>query len=183
VSGDGRWTVRERRPIYQSPWVSLELDLVELPDGSRLEHHVVRVTPSAGVLLVDPERRVLLLRRHRFITQHWSWELPMGRLEASEDVESGAARELLEETGWRAGRLESLVDFDAIPGLSDHHLYILAGTLPERVAEPTDPHEAVELAWFDTAQLRDLLVEGTIPDGPSLIGLLYALTFGPLADR
>ena len=80
-----RWTVHGETVLYDSPWVALHVADVELPDGRRLDHHLVRMpAPAAGVVVIDPERGVLLLWRHRFITDSWGWEIPAGRVEAGE---------------------------------------------------------------------------------------------------
>src|SRR5437870_4568884 len=101
-----RWHVHGERSLYASEWVGLALVDVEIPDGPRFEHHVVRFPyPAAGVILHEPERGVLLLWRHRFITDTWGWEIPAGKVEADETVEEGAAREAVEESGWAAGPL------------------------------------------------------------------------------
>jgi 8-oxo-dGTP pyrophosphatase MutT (NUDIX family) len=102
-----RWRVHGERPLYTSDWVNLSLADVELPDGTRFDHHVVRLRqPAVGVIMADAERGVLLLRRHRFITDSWGWEIPAGRVDPGETLEQAAERESVEETGWRPLELE-----------------------------------------------------------------------------
>src|SRR3954447_18080616 len=84
-----RRTVHGEKPLYESEWVSLTLVDVELPDGRRFDHHVVRMGhPAAGVVVHDPARGLLLIWRHRFIPDAWGWEIPAGRLDPRE---AGAA--------------------------------------------------------------------------------------------
>jgi hypothetical protein len=72
-----RWTVHGERTLYASEWVGLGLVDVEVPGGARFEHHVVRLPREAvGTVVHDPQRGVLLLWRHRFITDSWGWEVP-----------------------------------------------------------------------------------------------------------
>ncbi len=95
-----RWTVHGRRPIYDSPWVSLDLVDVEPVGGQRYEHHVVVVPYEAVCVIVqDPERGILLLYRHRFITDTAGFEVPAGGIDPGESVADAARREVLEETG------------------------------------------------------------------------------------
>src|SRR4051794_18816977 len=105
-----KWTVHGEHAVYSSPWVSLALVDVEIPGGERFDHHVVRMPrAAAGVIVFDPERGVLLLWRHRFITDSWGWEIPAGAIDDGESPEAAAAREVLEETGWRPGPLQHQV--------------------------------------------------------------------------
>src|ERR1700682_5792156 len=98
-----RWVVHGERTVYESPWVSLALADVEVPGGGRFEHHVVRMPGEAAAAVVRDQDRVLLIHRHRFITDTWGWEIPAGRVEAGEDPMAAAAREPLQETRRAAG--------------------------------------------------------------------------------
>ena len=94
-----RWTVHGERSLYESPWVNLRLVDVEVPGGPRFDHHVVRFPqPAAGTVVCDPVRGVLLLWRHRFITDTWGWEVPAGRVDDGETPEQPSTR-----TTWRSG--------------------------------------------------------------------------------
>src|SRR4030088_2797891 len=122
-----RWTVHGERPLYESEWVNLCLADVELPDGDRFEHHLIRAPrPAVGTVVVDDRRGVLLLWRHRFITDTWGWEIPAGRVEVGEELAAAATREALEETGWRPTGLQPLVTYHPSNGLSDQtfHLFL-----------------------------------------------------------
>src|SRR5215813_2025705 len=98
-----RWTVHGREAMYESDWVNVYLDDVELPDGKRLKHHVVTMPrPSVGAVVVDDQDRTLLIWRHRYITDRWGWEVPAGWVDPGEDRDDAVRREIEEETGWRA---------------------------------------------------------------------------------
>jgi 8-oxo-dGTP pyrophosphatase MutT (NUDIX family) len=106
-----RWTVHGERTVYDSDWVRLALVDVEIPGegGRRFLHHVIQMPqPASGVVVHDAARGVLLLWRHRFVTDTWGWEIPAGRAEAGETPRQAAAREVLEETGWQPGPLREL---------------------------------------------------------------------------
>ena len=167
------------REIYTSEWMSLHLADVEIPGGARFEHHVLRMPfEAAGTLVHDPDRGLLLLWRHRFITDNWGWEVPAGRIEADETPAQAAERECLEETGWRPGPLEPLVDYDAAHGATDHHFNIFLARGATYVGEPTDPGESERVEWLLVDRVRDEIAAGRMPDGLSLTAVLYALAFG-----
>ena len=115
-----RWIVHSDKPLYSDPWLDIRLADVELPDGRHLEHRVIRTPPGAGAVVTDEHRRVLLLWRHRFITDTWGWEIPVGRAEPGEGPAEAAAREVEEETGWRPGPLRPLPSILAITCLRSH---------------------------------------------------------------
>jgi 8-oxo-dGTP pyrophosphatase MutT (NUDIX family) len=171
------WHEFGSRQVYGSPWVNVDLVDVGLPDGTRIEHHAVRLPrPAAGVVVVNAARsEVLLIWRHRFIPDVWGWEIPAGRIEEDEDPTAGAAREVLEETGWRPGPLEPLVDFYPASGLADLHFWIWTAAGAAHVGEPTERNEAARVAWVPVADIRTLIRRGELTDGLSLTALLAFL--------
>ena len=143
-----RWTVHSEKPLYVDPWLDIRLADVELPDGRHLEHRVIRTPPGAGAVVTDERKRVLLLWRHRFITDTWGWEIPAGRVDPGEAIETGAAREVLEETGWRPGPVRLLTSYHPSNGLSDQtfHLFVAEGASQE--GPPVDWFEAERVEWL-----------------------------------
>ena len=176
-----RWTVHGERSLYESPWMQLRLVDIELPDGQRFEHHVLR-TPdqAAGVVVRDPEQGVLLLWRHRFITDRWGWEVPAGRIDPGEDPMAAAAREVEEETGWRPGPLRPLLDWYVASGITDHHFTAYVADGAEHIGDPVDAFEAERVEWLTTDAIRQAIAAGEIPDGPGLTALLAAFALGEL---
>ncbi len=172
-----RWTVHGERSLYESAWVSLRLVDVEIPEGERFEHHVVRIPgPAAACVVDDPERGVLLLWRHRFITDTWGWEVPAGRVDPGEPLAEAAARECLEEAGWRpVGPLEQLGVWHPTNGLCDQAFYAFRARAAEHVGEPVDRHEAERVEWLPWARVREEIAAGRVLDGFSLTSLLLAL--------
>jgi 8-oxo-dGTP pyrophosphatase MutT (NUDIX family) len=176
-----RWTVHGERILYESPWVRLAIADVELPDGERIEHDVVRLPREAALALVhDPTRGLLLLRRHRFITDSWGWEAPAGEIDDGETPEDAAARETLEETGWRPGPIRHLFSYFPMNGRVDQRFHVVVARGAEHVGEPADRNEAERVEWLPLEQVRELIRAGEISDGYSLTALLYALDAGVL---
>jgi 8-oxo-dGTP pyrophosphatase MutT (NUDIX family) len=174
--------VHGERVIYDSDWVRLALVDVEIPGGDRFEHHVVRAPQdAAGTVVYDPARGVLMLWRHRFITDTWGWEIPAGRIDAGETPATAAGREVLEETGWRPTGLEPLISYHPTNGLSDQRFHLFVARGAEHVGEPTDPGESERIDWLSPGRVRDLVRSGQVPDGLSLTALCYAMAFGVLA--
>jgi len=179
-----RWHVHGERSVYESAWMNLVLTDVELPDGQRFEHHLIRFERGAAMCVaVDDEDRVLLLWRHRFATDSWGWEVPAGRMESGETPEATARREALEETGWQPGETQLLVSYHPSNGVSDQVFHVVGASGATWVGEPSDPHEAERIEWVPLDEVRRLMRDGSVRDGGSVVALLWLCAFGPEAVR
>ena len=165
MTADGplAWKVRDSRALLsRPPWVDVEQETVELPDGRVVgDFYTVRLPDFAVVLALTPLREVVTLRHYRHGAGAVVLSLPAGHVDAGEDPGEAAARELLEESGYAAQRLEEMGRFivDGNRGCGWCHCFLATGCW--RVAEPAaqDLAEAsVELAPWDG--LRDLLAAG-----------------------
>ena len=174
-----RWTIHGERVIYDNEWIRLALTDVELPSGTRLEHHVVRSTAdAAGVVVHESARGVLLLWRHRFITDTWGWEIPAGRIDAGETPMEAGQRECVEESGWAPGPLTELASYFPNNGLSDCAFYLYLADGATELGPPTDPDEAERVEWLTVDRVREEIAAGQMGDGLTLTALTWCLAFG-----
>ncbi len=173
------WIVRSEQDLYRDKWVHLTSADVELPDGRHLDHRVIRTAaPGAGAVVVD-QGRVLLIWRHRFITDTHAWEIPQGSIRPGEDPADGAAREAEEETGWRPEKpLRPLVYAQPSPGImsSEHHIYRADGAT--YIGPPKDAFESDKIEWVPLNEIRGLIDKQHVVAGTTLVALLYLLTEG-----
>jgi 8-oxo-dGTP pyrophosphatase MutT (NUDIX family) len=171
-----RWKIHSTKPIYDSPWVRLRVDDVELPGGQRIEHHVLEFPkPSVGAVVVDSAGRILLLWRHRHITDASGWEIPAGWAEPGEDLASAVVREVQEETGYHIREVRPIAEYHPLSGISTMRYTVYLGTQPTKVQEP-ELIETERVEWFAAEDVRKLLATGQVVDGPSLTGLAYYLS-------
>lgn len=174
-----RWTIHGERSLYESDWVNLRLVDIELPDGHRFEHHVVRFpAAAAGTVIRDAEQGFLLLWRHRFVTDSWGWEIPAGRIDPGETPLEAAAREALEETGWQPGPLSPLIAYHPTNGVSDQVFHLFQADGATHVGDPVDDYESERVEWVEFDEARRLVAEGQVQDGLSLTALLWVLALG-----
>ena len=171
-----RWKTFGERVIYDNPWVWLGQVDVELPDGERFWHHVVRLPRAAMVVLLDDQGRALLLWRHRFVQDRWGWELPGGLIDEGEEPAETAVRELEEETGYRAGRVEHLVTFQPMVGMVDSEHVVFVGRDPEKTGEAIEANEVERMEWVPLSSVPGLIESGEIWNAGVLVALLRVLT-------
>jgi 8-oxo-dGTP pyrophosphatase MutT (NUDIX family) len=169
-----RWNVHGRRELYRSPWITLSLVDVEVPDGVRYEHHAVDAPDAAGVVVADPDRGVLLLWRHRFLSDEWAWEIPGGMIEPGESPEEAARRECVEESGWEPGPLSVLQRFRPIAGMSTQEFWVFAATGATEVGRAA-PDEAERVEWVPFDEIDRIVARNEVLDAMSVIALLHLL--------
>lgn len=170
-----RWTVHDEEPLYTDEWLDIRHADVELPDGRHLDHRLIRTPPGAGAIVTDRQQRVLLLWRHRFITDAWGWEIPIGKIDDGESPADAAVREVEEETGWRPDHLTPLLFTNPSPGLLDSAHHIFRTSTATYTGPPAEAFEAERIAWVPLADIGDLIDKCNITSGTTIAALLYYL--------
>lgn len=170
--------VAERRTVHHGMVWDIVRDTVDFAPGVRFDREYVHHTGAVAVLAVDAEDRVLLIRQYRHPVGHQLWEIPAGLLDvAGEGAHLGALRELAEETGHRAGRLETLLDLRPSPGGSDEVIRVyLATEVTELTGDDgyrrTDEEAEIEIAWVPLDDAVAAALRGELTNGTALAALL-----------
>jgi ADP-ribose pyrophosphatase len=163
--------------IYKGPVFGVRRDEVLEPGGLRTIREVITHPGSVVVLPVLADGRILLIRQYRHATRQYLWELVAGRIDAGENVPQAAARELIEETGYRAKRFRVFLDVFPTPGFLEERMYILlAEKLTAGEAEPEED-ERITLKAFTPAALERMIRQNVLRDAKSIAGLLYYFRF------
>ena len=160
--------------IFEGKVVKLRRDTVEVPGGAHAIREVIEHPGGVGLVPVDGDGTVLMVRQFRYPLGGVALEIPAGKLEPGEDHSITAVRELSEEVGARAGKLTYLGYAYASPGFCDEsiHLY-LAEDLTFGECHP-DEDEFLEPERIPLEQLVEMALDGSLHDGKSVIGVLRA---------
>lgn len=162
----------ERVIAHRGPLFAVEVLKWQDASGRTVRRDVVR---HPGAVLVVPELagdRLVLVRNVRVAVQARLWELPAGTLEPPEPPEQAAARELTEETGYKAGRIEPLGRFYTTPGMTDELMHVYVASDLVEVGQRLEPGEDIEVGILDAAAALAMIDDGTIRDGKTIAGLL-----------
>jgi 8-oxo-dGTP pyrophosphatase MutT (NUDIX family) len=150
----------------------------EAPDGELFERDVIRSPGAVGVvplLFEDGAPTVVLVRQYRGPLDRYVLEIPAGMRDiADEPPETTAERELIEEAGYSAGRLEYLTEYYTSAGMTDSvlHVYVATDLVPVQrdVHGPEESH--MDVLTLPLAEAVDMVVRGEIHDAKTVIGLL-----------
>jgi ADP-ribose pyrophosphatase len=168
--------------VYTGRIVDLDVDTVRFPDGSTGELEIFHHPGASAVVpfLSDPagaDPQLLLIRQYRYAAGGWLYEIPAGTLDEGEDPAVCARRELEEETGCTAERVERLTTIHSTPGFCDEriHLFMAVGLTMGEHRRERDEFLEVERMSLSAALAR--IERGEITDAKSVVGLLYAAGF------
>ena len=165
--------VLSSQAVYQGRIVQLRVDRVQEPGGVVVEREVVDHRGSVVVLPILPDGRVLLVRQYRHAVRRSLWELVAGGIEKGETPRRAAARELREETGYRASTLKALFDFYPSPGVMSERMFLVEARGLCPAPSSPEPDEVISVGSFSLPQLRTMIRQNKIKDGKTLVGLLW----------
>jgi ADP-ribose pyrophosphatase len=163
--------------IYSGPIFGVRRDEVIEPDGLHTKREVITHPGSVVVLPVFADGRILMIQQYRHATRQYLWELVAGRIDGGESPKKAAARELIEETGYRARKFEVFLDIFPTPGFLEERMYILLATgLTAGEAQPESDEKIISHAYKPN-ELKKMMQQGKLRDAKSIAGILYYLTF------
>ena len=176
------WKILDETTVIKDSWIDMRASTCQLPGGMVIAPFYVNHLPDfAVVVAVTPEHRVIMVRQYRHGVEKVLLELPAGCIEAGEDPKDGAARELLEETGYKAGSLEFL--FKIAPNASNCTSYAqcyLARNVFPAAPQNLDETEALEVVELEGEEVKRLLREGGVEQAVHVAALYTAAELGAL---
>ena len=166
---------------YHGRVISLDVDEVRFPDGSVGSLEIIRHPGAIAIVpVLDPESddpTVVLIRQYRYAADGFVYEIPAGRLDAGESPEQCAHRELAEETGYRAARVEHLFTMFTTPGFTDEKIHLFLATGLTMGESHREADEFMELHPTPLSQALAMIEQGEIQDAKTALALFYAANF------
>jgi len=163
--------------IYEGPVFGLRRDEVIEPSGIRAVREVITHPGSVVVLPVLPDKKILLIQQYRHATRQNLWELVAGRIDEGETPRQAAARELIEETGYRAKRFHVFLEMFPTPGFLEEKMFLLlAEGFTAGKAQPEEDEKIVSRA-YNRKELEEMIRKGKLHDAKSIAGILFYLRF------
>jgi ADP-ribose pyrophosphatase len=168
--------------VYGGRVINVDIDDVRFPNGSHGELEMVRHPGASAVVpfLTDPygpDPQILLIRQFRHAADDFIYEIPAGKLDGKEDPATCAERELREETGCTAARIEHVYTFFTTPGFTDEviHAFMATGLTRGEVAHEKDEFMSVETVTL--AHALELIKTGELKDAKTALSILFVAGF------
>lgn len=167
-----------RKEIFKGRIFDVVVDDVELPNGlGQAKRELIFHKGAVCVLAVTPEDKIILVRQYRKAIERISLEIPAGKLEVGEAGSEMAAaqRELEEETGYRAERLNLIYDFYSAIGFCNERLrlYLAEGLVKVENPRDKDADETIELVYLTLEEAKSAIASGEICDGKTIMAIQH----------
>jgi ADP-ribose pyrophosphatase len=160
--------------LLQGRTFKIRRDTLKTPDGRETKLEIVEHGGSVVLLPVDEENNLLFVRQYRHAVGREFLELPAGTRDEEEPYEECAAREIREETGMEAGKLQRVGDFYLAPGYSTEFMAVFLATELKENPLQADDDEFLEVERVPLKKALEMAEQGQLPDAKSLAGLLLA---------
>lgn len=156
---------------------------IELADGRVIHRPVIEHGGSVAVLPVLDDGRIVLIENRRHVVRQTLLELPAGMLDPGEEPRQAAWRELAEETGYRAGRIEHLASFYTSPGILSERMHLFLATQLQAGPASPEPSEQILSRPVAADEAIEMVRSGCICDGKTILGLLFWQRFAAPSQR
>jgi ADP-ribose pyrophosphatase len=170
--GEGR--TLKRNVLWEGSVGSFGIESVRLPNGRTATLAVLQHPGAVAVVPFVDGERIVMLRQYRHAARGTIWEVPAGKLDGGEDPASCAERELLEETGYRAGRLVATGKVFTTPGFSDEVIYLFCAYELQRGQSAHEAHEIIETHEMALEEALRMVDRGEIIDAKTIAALHHA---------
>lgn len=162
--------------IYEGKIINLKVDEVLLPNGRSSKRELIEHPGAVALVAITVENKLVLVEQYRKALERNIIEIPAGKIEKGEDPAYTAMRELEEETGYTAERLELIQSFSTSPGFADEviHVYAAIGLKKSESGAVLDEDEFVELMEVTIEEAEEMMKDNRIYDAKTAFAVLWA---------
>lgn len=160
--------------IYEGKVVNLRIDTVELPDKKYSKREIVEHPGAVGIVPITEDNYIIMVKQFRKPVEKFLFEIPAGKLEVNEEPRETALRELNEETGFNATRVEYLMEFYTSPGFSNERVHLFLATELVQGERCPDVGEFIEVVEIKMEDALKMIERGEIVDSKTIIGINLA---------
>jgi len=176
--------VLDHKVIHRGKVFNTIVDEIEYDSGNKSSRQIAEHPGGAVVLPLLDDGRIIFVHQYRYPLKEYLYELPAGKLEPNESPEVCAKRELEEETGYEAGRLEKLIAIFTSPGFSDEKLHIyLARNLRAGKQKLEEGELGLTLKYIPVKEAFHMVKTNEIVDAKSIVGLFFLSQMDPLGEN
>ena len=165
--------IENSQKVFEGRVVNVTVDTVS-EGGLTYQREVVHHNGSAVIVPVFDDGTVALVRQYRHPAVRYLLEVPAGTLAKGERPEIGAARELKEELGLVAARLEKLSEFFVSPGFCEEKMWVYLATELSEGEQALEEDEIIDVVRLPIADALEMITSGEIEDAKTIIGLMLA---------
>ncbi len=169
------FNILNRKTVFEGRIFNIENVRTRLPDGREFEYNLVAHAAAVTILPVDAQGNVWFVRQWRVGAEQSLLELPAGVLDEGEDPDTAAGRELREEIGMAARRIEKLGDFYMVPGYSSEHMYAYLARDLFNSPLDQDEDEFIDVEKIPVERVYEMVRQGEIKDGKTIASLMLAM--------
>lgn len=166
--------MKKTETVFQGKKFSVTVEEVTLPNGNPAKMEVIHHPGSVVIIPWLGGERYLLIYQYRHCLGKAIWEFPAGTREEKEPAEECAYRELIEETGYRAGNLRKILEFYATPGVTTEKMDLfLASNLEKAPYRKLDEDEILEPKIFTLSEMEEMIGKKKIVDAKTILGVWH----------
>jgi ADP-ribose pyrophosphatase len=157
--------------VYSGKLIKVRLDEVKLPNGKISKREIVVHRGAVAILALD-NNNIILIRQYRHAAGKFMWEIPAGTLEEGEDPLECAKRELLEETGYIANKIEKLIQFYVAVGYCTEIIHLFIARELKKLSQKTEEDEFISVHLIPIDRALEMIKNNEIEDAKTIIGIL-----------
>lgn len=167
-------TVKSEK-VFEGKIINVRVDTVELQNQKYAKREIVEHKGASAIIAINEKDELILVRQYRKAVEDFLFELPAGKIELSEEPMECAFRELKEETGYEAKKLNKIFEIYTSPGFLNEKIHLFKAEDLTYTSTDLDEDECIEVLFISKDEAKKMLDSGRISDSKTLVGILFWL--------